>query len=59
MMTSIELLLENKFEPTRSVVLTFGFDEEASGPYVRILYSSATLQVFNQTIHFLGRSVSS
>ncbi|KIM82989.1 hypothetical protein PILCRDRAFT_447597 [Piloderma croceum F 1598] len=32
-MTSIELLLENKFEPTRSVVLAFGFDEEASGPY--------------------------
>ena len=34
-MSSIESLLENGFKPTRSVVLSFGFDEEASGIYVR------------------------
>jgi Gly-Xaa carboxypeptidase len=34
-MSSIESLLENEFIPTRSVVLSFGFDEEASGVYVR------------------------
>ena len=38
-MSSIESLLENEFEPTRSVVLSFGFDEEASGIYVRIFHS--------------------
>lgn len=32
-MSSIESLLEIGFEPTRSVVLSFGFDEEASGTY--------------------------
>jgi Gly-Xaa carboxypeptidase len=30
-MASIETLLEKNFQPTRSVVLAFGFDEEASG----------------------------
>ena len=30
---SIETLLEKGFKPTRSIVLSFGFDEEASGPY--------------------------
>jgi Gly-Xaa carboxypeptidase len=30
-MASIESLLENNFEPTRSVVLAFGFDEEVGG----------------------------
>ena len=30
-MSSIESLLKKNFVPTRSVVLTFGFDEEASG----------------------------
>lgn len=33
-MSSIESLLEKNFVPSRSVVLTFGFDEEASGPQV-------------------------
>lgn len=32
-MAAIESLLEKSFEPTRSVVLAFGFDEEASGTY--------------------------
>ena len=31
---SIETLLEHEFAPKRSVVLAFGFDEEASGTYV-------------------------
>ncbi|KAJ7670374.1 carboxypeptidase S [Mycena rosella] len=30
-LTSIEVLLEKKFAPTRTVVLSFGFDEEAGG----------------------------
>jgi Gly-Xaa carboxypeptidase len=30
-MESVELLLEAKFEPKRTVVLSFGFDEECSG----------------------------
>lgn len=32
-LASIESLLEKSFQPTRSVVLAFGFDEEASGIY--------------------------
>ncbi|KZT65622.1 carboxypeptidase S [Daedalea quercina L-15889] len=30
-MTAVELLLERGFQPTRSIVLAFGFDEEVSG----------------------------
>ena len=30
--STVESLLERGFKPTRGVVLTFGFDEEASGP---------------------------
>ncbi len=32
--SAIELLIERKFVPTRTAVLTFGFDEEASGTQV-------------------------
>ena len=32
--STIELLIERKFVPTRTVVLAFGFDEEASGSQV-------------------------
>ena len=32
--SAIELLVERKFVPTRTVVLAFGFDEETSGPQV-------------------------
>ena len=32
--TTIETLLESKFQPTRTVVLSFGFDEESSGFHV-------------------------
>ncbi|EIN04703.1 carboxypeptidase S [Punctularia strigosozonata HHB-11173 SS5] len=31
-LATIETLLEHKFQPTRSIVLSFGFDEEAGGP---------------------------
>ncbi|KAI0272776.1 carboxypeptidase S [Gloeopeniophorella convolvens] len=30
-LSSIETLLENEFEPTRTVILSFGFDEEVGG----------------------------
>jgi Gly-Xaa carboxypeptidase len=33
-MAAIESLISKGFEPTRSIVLAFGFDEEASGTYV-------------------------
>jgi Gly-Xaa carboxypeptidase len=29
--TTVETLLEKDFKPTRTIVLAFGFDEEASG----------------------------
>lgn len=32
--STIETLLAKGFKPTRTVVLAFGFDEEASGVYV-------------------------
>ena len=32
--STIETLLETKFQPTRTVVLSFGFDEESSGFHV-------------------------
>jgi len=32
--STIETLLESKFQPTRTVVLSFGFDEESSGFHV-------------------------
>ena len=31
-LSTVETLIENGFKPTRSIVLSFGFDEEASGP---------------------------
>ena len=33
--SSIELLIERRFVPTRTVVLAFGFDEEIGGSQVR------------------------
>ena len=33
-MSTVESLLERNFQPTRGVVLTFGFDEETSGLHV-------------------------
>ncbi|KAF8963426.1 hypothetical protein BDZ97DRAFT_1661730 [Flammula alnicola] len=45
-LSTIETLIEAKFQPTRTVVLSFGFDEEASGfqgagklgPYLESIY---------------------
>ena len=34
--TSVEVLLEHGFKPTRSVILAFGFDEEINGLRVRV-----------------------
>lgn len=31
---AVETLISNGFQPTRTVVLAFGFDEEVSGPQV-------------------------
>jgi acetylornithine deacetylase/succinyl-diaminopimelate desuccinylase-like protein len=31
--SSVETLLEKNFKPTRTIVLAFGFDEEASGTH--------------------------
>jgi Gly-Xaa carboxypeptidase len=36
--TAMESMLENKFQPTRTVVLASGFDEETSGLHVRTLW---------------------
>lgn len=35
---SIETLLEKGFKPARTIVLAFGFDEEASGSQVSEIY---------------------
>ena len=52
-MSSIESLLENGFKPTRTVVLSFGFDEEANGIYVRTSYLY-NLYLFDWTIYSPG-----
>jgi acetylornithine deacetylase/succinyl-diaminopimelate desuccinylase-like protein len=36
---TIEVLLEKGFKPTRTVVFSFGFDEEAGGYQVCLLFS--------------------
>lgn len=33
---AIEIMLESGHKPTRTVVLTFGFDEESGGVHVRL-----------------------
>lgn len=35
-MTAVEVLIAAGFEPSRSVVLAFGFDEEGGGLFVRV-----------------------
>ena len=37
--TTIETLLEAEFQPTRTVVLSFGFDEESSGFHVNLTFT--------------------
>lgn len=34
--TTVETLIESGFKPARKIVLSFGFDEEASGVYVSL-----------------------
>lgn len=34
-LSALELLLENKFAPTRTIILAFGYDEEGGGVKVR------------------------
>lgn len=46
----MENLLQKKFEPRRTVVLSFGFDEESGGYQVGITF-------FTQTIYKLTFSV--
>ncbi|KAJ7778400.1 carboxypeptidase S [Mycena metata] len=45
-LTTIEVLLEKKFAPTRTVVLSFGFDEEAGGVHGASYLAAALLERF-------------
>ncbi|KAI0731172.1 carboxypeptidase S [Earliella scabrosa] len=47
-MSTIESLLEQNFQPTRGVVLTFGFDEEASGLHGASSLSKYLLNTFGE-----------
>ncbi|KZP26579.1 carboxypeptidase S [Athelia psychrophila] len=47
-MASIESLLEKSFHPTRSVVMAFGFDEEASGIYGASLLGEHMMKVYGE-----------
>ena len=38
--TAIEMLLQKGFQPSRTVVLSYGTDEESGGEYVRLLTTS-------------------
>lgn len=43
--SAMENMLENKFQPTRTVVLASGFDEETSGLHVRTSTHSLTTRL--------------
>jgi Gly-Xaa carboxypeptidase len=47
-MITIETLLEKGFKPTRSIVLSFGFDEEASGKYGAEENAKALLTLYGE-----------
>ncbi|KAJ7650966.1 hypothetical protein FB45DRAFT_889219 [Roridomyces roridus] len=47
-LTAIEVLLEKNFAPTRTVVLSFGFDEEASGYHGAAYLADALLERFGR-----------
>jgi Gly-Xaa carboxypeptidase len=47
-MITIETLLEKDFKPTRSIVLSFGFDEEASGVYGAQENAKALLAMYGE-----------
>ena len=44
----METLLGAGFQPTRKIVLSFGFDEEVSGVYVRITTFSNCIQTLTR-----------
>ena len=44
--SSVETLLERGFQPTRTFVLAFGFDEEISGREVRFVSKSFTFYYY-------------
>ena len=52
--STIETLLEFKFQPTRTVVLSFGFDEEASGLQVSHDHANAISQRRTHNIYLKG-----
>ncbi|KAI0047164.1 carboxypeptidase S [Auriscalpium vulgare] len=47
-LSSVESLLESNFTPTRSVVLTFGIDEESSGRYGAAKLAEHLLHTFGE-----------
>ncbi|KAN0115631.1 carboxypeptidase S [Russula decolorans] len=47
-LASIETLLEKEFKPTRTIVLAFGFDEEASGLQGAQHLSDAMLEIYGK-----------
>ncbi|KAH9935932.1 carboxypeptidase S [Epithele typhae] len=52
-MSTIESLLEKQFQPTRGVVLTFGFDEEASGIYGASSLAKYLLSTYGENAFFM------
>ncbi|OBZ74012.1 Carboxypeptidase S [Grifola frondosa] len=52
-LSSIETLLERGFQPTRSVVLAFGFDEEASGIYGASAIGKYLLSTYGENAFFM------
>ncbi|THU77310.1 carboxypeptidase S [Dendrothele bispora CBS 962.96] len=47
-LSAVESMLEKGFEPTRTVVLAFGFDEEAHGHYGAAELAKAMLDVYGE-----------
>ncbi|KAK0238696.1 hypothetical protein EDD85DRAFT_827812 [Armillaria nabsnona] len=47
-MSTIETLLEKGFKPSRTVILAFGFDEEASGVYGAAALGKAMLEIYGE-----------
>ncbi|RPD64399.1 carboxypeptidase S [Lentinus tigrinus ALCF2SS1-7] len=52
-MSTIESLLERNFQPTRGVVLTFGFDEETSGLHGAASLSEYLVKTFGENAFLL------
>ncbi|KAG7444316.1 carboxypeptidase S [Guyanagaster necrorhizus] len=47
-MSAVETLLEKGFKPSRTVILAFGFDEEASGVYGAASLGKAMLEIYGE-----------